>query len=116
MFVESLYGIVPKPTTAADHHLDLHQLLSPAAQSSRDREQADRAPDVPARGGSHPMPKRTRRNAQLLLSSSRVNHNFSMSAEFFGSTGLDADRRIGSRGVRVVPRDWGGFERAPLVL
>src|ERR1022692_2945605 len=45
------------------------------------------AADVSARRGSHPMPKRTRRNAELLLSGSRVNHSFSRAAEFFGSTG-----------------------------
>src|ERR1039457_7475944 len=34
------------------------------------------------------MPKRTRRNAELLLSGSRVNHSFSRAAEFFGRTGV----------------------------
>src|ERR1017187_6796927 len=82
---------LPKPTASADRHRDLRQLLSPAAQSSRDREQTDRAADVPARGGSHPLPKRTRRNAQLLLSGSRVNHIFSRSAEFLGTS--DASRQ-----------------------
>src|ERR1022692_1125743 len=75
-----------KPTTSADHHRDLRRLLSPSAQSSRDREQTDRAPDVPARGWSHPMPKRTRRNAELLLSGSRVNCHFQCQPSFLVAT------------------------------
>src|ERR1017187_331036 len=67
---------LPERTTSADHPRDLRGLLSPAAQSSRNPEQTDRAADVLPQGGPHPLPQRTGRNAQLLLSGSRVNHHF----------------------------------------
>src|ERR1035438_2365311 len=49
-------------------------------------QQTDRAADVLPQGGPHPLSQRTGRNAQLLLSRSRVNYHFPWSVEFLGST------------------------------
>src|SRR6266542_6138544 len=75
---------------APDHHLDLQRLLSSPAQSSRDREQTHRATGLLTRSRAHPMPKRTRRNAQLLLSGSSMTRRFLSSAKFSGMTRVDA--------------------------
>jgi len=58
---------LPKWGPPPNHPLDLHRILSPTAQSSRDRETTHRPAGVSAQSGPHPLRKATRRDAELPL-------------------------------------------------